>query len=376
MLTRLYLKNFKSHRETDLKLANLNLWAGQNGVGKTSALQSLLLLRQSLKNHRIQDGLDLNKPLCYIGTAKDALYQEAEESLLTIQLDSNNPWTPCWQFKPDDLESTFIEAVKLPPGDEYRSNSLFTDYFQYLSSARLSPQEFYRPDDYAVKQEHQISLEKGQGELIGHFLHHYRDRPLRLPALKHPQSKAPAKLLHQTTAWERELCPDITVHVRKVGKFYKITYSLQADKASKKNEFSAENVGFGVTYALPIIVALLSTHQKSLLLVENPEAHLHPYAQSKLAELMALAAQNGAQIIVETHSDHIVNGVLVAAKKYQETGRGIAHDKVQIYQFNRDESIHATRTIEVPVLEGGRIKYPPKGFFDQISKDRQFLMGF
>ncbi|NJO02817.1 MAG: DUF3696 domain-containing protein [Bacteroidia bacterium] len=80
--------------------------------------------------------------------------------------------------------------------------------------------------------------------------------------------------------------------------------------------------------------------------------------------------------MVETHSDHILNGILVAIKKHKLGEPGIAHDQVRIYYFDRDETQHATRVTPVPVQEGGRIKRPPSGFFDQISKDREFLMGF
>lgn len=376
MLTRLYLKNFKSHRETDLKLTNLNIWAGQNGVGKSSALQSLLLLRQSHQKNRLNEGLDLNKPLCDIGVAKDALYLSAKEKMISFEIDTDIEQHLYWQFNLRDLESTFIEAVKSPQFVEFSNLSLFNDYFQYLSAARLPPQKSYLRDDYAVKQKRQLSLEKGQGELIAHFLHNYRQMPIAFSNLRHPQFKAVSVLLNQTAVWERELCPNITVHVREIGKSFKITYTLRTDNKTVKNEFSAENVGFGVTYALPIIVAVLSAEKDSLLLFENPEAHLHPHGQAKLAELIALAAHNGVQIILETHSDHIINGVLVAMKNYQTTGRGIAHDKVKIYQFDRDETTHATHAIEVPVLEGGRILRPPTGFFDQIEKDLQTLMGF
>ena len=91
---------------------------------------------------------------------------------------------------------------------------------------------------------------------------------------------------------------------------------------------------------------------------------------------MALAAQNGVQIFIETHSDHIINGTLVAIKKYQDEQRGIARDNVRIYYFDRDETRHATESITVPVLEDARITYPPTGFFDQFKKDIKTLMGF
>lgn len=52
-----------------------------------------------------------------------------------------------------------------------------------------------------------------------------------------------------------------------------------------------------------------SDHQKNaLIIIENPEAHLHPYSQSMLGKFLALIAENGVQIVIETHSEHIIDG--------------------------------------------------------------------
>lgn len=73
------------------------------------------------------------------------------------------------------------------------------------------------------------------------------------------------------------------------------------------------NTGFGLSSALPIIVAGLSTDAGGTLLIENPEAHLHPAAQSRMGAFLALVAGAGVQVFVETHSDHILNGIRRAA---------------------------------------------------------------
>ena len=52
-----------------------------------------------------------------------------------------------------------------------------------------------------------------------------------------------------------------------------------------------------------------------LIVIENPETHLHPKGQANLAKLIALVAEQGVQIIIETHSDHIINGLRVATKQ-------------------------------------------------------------
>lgn len=376
MMTQFCLKNFKYHENTKLSLSNLNLLTGGNGMGKSSVLQGLLLLRQSyFKNNLLAKGLDLNGFLCDIGVAFDAIYQYASDGLieLAFSIDQKNYW---WQFEYQEPTATFLHRLNpLEPIDDI---SLFGNHFQYLSAARLAPQKSYLKDTYQVEVLRQISYQKGLGEFVAHFLQHYAHEPIAFPNLKHPLSES-SELLEQTNIWLREIIPQVKVIVRENQGLnaFEIRYQFTSTPPdiSSTNEFKAENVGFGISYTLPIVVAILSAKPDSLIMIENPESHLHPRSQSKLAELIALAAQNGVQIFLETHSDHIINGTLVAIKK-SETQQGIAHDKVRIYYFHRSKTQHTTEVINVPVLEGGRIKNPPLGFFDQIEIDLETLMGF
>jgi predicted ATPase len=376
MITRLNIKNFKSHSRTELDLSCLNILSGLNGTGKSSVFQALLLLRQSYLKNRLDEGIDLNKPLCHIGSVKDALYQYAEDDLIEFELKTEQQALSCL-FQAHELGSTFLDCTnKIHLPDLNRIN-LFNRNFQYLSAARLSPQETYPKDTYSVEKERQLSSEMGKCELIAHFLHYYgKKEKIRFENLKHPGTRFD-DLFSQTNAWTAEISPNINVIVKDNEKNFEIGYQFNLEGGEfPTNEFRAENTGFGISYSLPIIVAILAAEKDAVLLIENPESHLHPRGQSKLAELAALAAQNGVQIFMETHSDHIINGTLVAVKKYGTGGKGISHDKVRIWYFDRDETCHATRAEEVPVLEGGRIMHPPKGFFDQFKMDIKTLMGF
>jgi predicted ATPase len=380
MITHLRIKNFKSHKDTSLALGSLNLLCGQNGVGKSSVIQALLLLRQSHQKDRLREGLDLNKPLCEIGTAKDALFQGAEDDVISFTLNFEQENIE-WSFTASKLEATFldllpIEKIKNISFEEFlrlRRCSLFNDTFQYLSAARFGPQPSYPKDDYAVERQRQLSIEKGQGELVAHFLYHFGQEKIKFSNMLNPATNEET-LLYQTSAWEREICQGINVKINPDASAFKINYSFSKEiQQSMDVEFKAENVGFGVSYALSVIVALLSADKDSLIIIENPEAHLHPYGQAKLAELMCLAASNGVQIIAETHSDHIINGTLVAVKNQK-----INAEDVKIWYFDRkeDDGLQGVRATDIPVSADGRITYPPKGFFDQISKDRKTLMGF
>ena len=124
MITTLRIKNFKSHKDTDLVLGNLTLLCGLNGVGKSSIFQSLLLLRQTYQKNRLDAGLDLNKPLCDIGSAKDALYQYAEEDEISFAITTPKD-NYSWYFHAQIYHSTFLDRL-----NEVQESLLF---FTYLS---------------------------------------------------------------------------------------------------------------------------------------------------------------------------------------------------------------------------------------------------
>lgn len=410
MISKLTIKNFKIHSNTELELKNLNILIGINGVGKSSVFQSLLLLRQSHENNVLQTGLRLNNPYCDIGFISDAIYQYSETDEIEFSIVSDENGNQTWKFKPQDNNSnknfipvsgtTELNLSKVESDDERKPQidntnkiipissalqnnlsalSVFNNNFQYLSAARFSPRETYPRDSNAVEVKRQLSLEKGQGELVVHFLYHFgteKKQKIKFPNLKHESSEFD-DLLNQVTAWEREISSGVNVVPKPSGKSFTLKYTFnKKNDISPTNEFSAENVGFGLSYALPIIVAALSSDKNSLILIENPEAHLHPRGQAELAKLIALAAQNGVQIILETHSEHIINGVLVACKKFEQDNKGINKDLVRIYHFKRDEEKHCAIVQPIKILADGKVDKQPDDFFEQTEKDLNYLLGF
>ena len=149
------------------------------------------------------------------------------------------------------------------------------------------------------------------------------------------------------------------------------SYENDINISNRSPTFKGNNVGFGIGYTLPLIVSILSSKQGSVLLLENPEAHLHPHGQAKITELICLAAKSNIQVLVETHSDHVLNGVLVAIKKGI-----ISPEQAKVYYVSRDEKNLMSQITEVVIVKGGKIANQPKGFFDQMQMDLKTLMGF
>ncbi len=403
MISALRLQNFKVFDEQELTIKPLTLLTGLNGTGKSSVLQALLLLRQShLRGllglellHEDSDqnrhsglereyGLALNGELVQIGSAPDVKHEFAgDKDDIVIELEYAGSGNVSWRFnylsassfaQGEEARQQRIEQIDVIPLEDAQATNLeniqeialFTDLFHYLQAERIGPRTSFPMSDYAVRH-NQIG---SRGEYTVHYLGRYASAPV-LEKLHHrgldgqKLSEEPNQntLLQQVTSWSRELSPGIRLNVEvfpEVGAA-KLGYSVERGQdLPPTQEKNSSNFGFGVTYALSILVAVLSSKPDSLILLENPEAHLHPKGQARLGELLGRAAEGGVQIIVETHSDHILNGIRVATKN-----RDISADKIAIHYFAREEGHRAYYSI--PIDDEGNIERWPEGFFDEYE---------
>lgn len=142
-----------------------------------------------------------------------------------------------------------------------------------------------------------------------------------------------------------------------------LSYNIEGGKGTS---YSALQVGFGLTFCLPIVVAVLCAKKGDLIIVENPEAHLHPAAQSRLGGLLAMVAKYGVQVIIETHSEHIINGVRLAVLK-----KAIEPNEVVINFFstNIDGGIFKPSHGNIRIQQDGELTEWPVHFFDQAELD-------
>lgn len=381
MIERIKIQNFKSHKDTHITLSNLTVFCGANGVGKSSVIQSLLLLRDTFIKDKSFDNLDLKSKSVKIGTVNDAIYEfsEIDGFGIYLQIEDKDYKFSFEALTEDSKVKTFIELDKTNSiiDSNISNETLFNSNFQYISAFRLGPQVQYLKEDKIVDIYKQISDEDGQAEYFVHFLDRFRNIEVLDEIAK--ETVVYKDLFTQVIAWEKEIGDGINIEIQDLGKLgFTLRYAFDTEKSlsKKTRNFEAINVGFGLSYVMPILVAILSAQKNALIIIENPEAHLHPNGIAKLTELICLAAQAGIQIIIETHSDHIINGILVQCKRFEEEGKGISKDNVSIYHFDRDETEHCTKAINVEIDNGGRLINQPKGFFDQISIDLEKLMGF
>lgn len=137
----------------------------------------------------------------------------------------------------------------------------------------------------------------------------------------------------------------------------------QVKLRQNRQTLATPNTGFGYTYALPIVLDGLMAPRGSMLVVENPEAHLHPKAQSNIGFFLGKMAAAGVKIVVETHSEHVVNGIRRAAL----SRLGLSTDDITIYFC--DESRPDENPEEITVDSKGNLSDFPVDFFDQVRQD-------
>ena len=376
MITSLHLVNFKPFANQLLEFKKLTLFSGLNSTGKSSVMQSLLLLRQSYQQGLLPEkGLALNGDFVNIGTAQDALFEGAKEDFIGFDIVWENNSEGRWRFKYDkeiDVLNIDSEPVSL---EVYKSN-LFGNNFHYLQAERIGPRPFNKMSDYQVRQFGQLGI---KGEYAAHFLAINGQKVIPNSSLSHPDVKEKSRnpqqrpkksmdLIDQVEAWMGEISP---------GTRLKIDPKLDIDLMifqyfyGDSNPYRATNVGFGISYILPIIVAALASTPGTIILIENPEAHLHPKGQVKMGQLLALAASGGVQVVIETHSDHVLNGIRLAVH-----GGKIDPKDVRLHYFQRQnkEGQAVTEVISPRINRNGRIDRWPDGFFDEWDKSLDILL--
>ena len=368
MINKLFIDNFKCISHADLDLNPITLLTGLNGMGKSSVLQSLLLLQQTSeyeRDHKFST-LILNGDYINIGSAKDALWEGSKDDSVTFGFAIGEDEFQ-WRYEHIEIDDDFVmskkEVFEVPPG-----HGLFTDDFHYIRAERFGPRASFPISNTDVRHRNKIGVD---GEFAPFYLSTYGTEKLLNEYLVHPGASS-EQLKHQVEAWLGEICPGTRIYTQTHSDLdlVSLAYSFES-KLGETKHFRSINVGFGITYIMPIVLRILSAKPGSLILLENPEAHLHPKGQVKMGELLGLATKGNVQILVETHSDHLLNGVRLAVHDAK-----INSSDVSIFFFERQEeegSISA-KINDLKIDSNGRIAYWPEGFFDETEKVLQKLL--
>lgn len=329
MIKSIEIKNFKSIKSKYFPLRNLNVLLGLNGQGKSSFIQSLLILRQSADSLK-RGVLQLNGNEFSIGTTKDALYQySGKNESLTIELafDDNEPYVMNFDYTiGSDVFNQTNKETDIYGEAKNKLDSkqpLFANNFQYLNANRIEPQSIHKKSYTSVVTLNNIG---SLGQFTVDYLETRGDDDIEFDNCIHHKTISSTnhqgqifkdkRLKNQVNLWMGEISPDVNIRTTSVSSdIVKLEYEFEQPTYGKTMVFKPENVGFGISYSLHVVVALLKAKSGDLLIIENPESHIHPKGQAQLGNLIALVAQNDVQVIIETHSDHILNGIRVAVKE-------------------------------------------------------------
>jgi predicted ATPase len=378
MIKQIHINNLKIHDDTLIEMGALTILTGLNGMGKSTIIQSLLLLRQSFLSSDWDHGLNLNGDLCKVGTSGDLTCWSSNNEKLCIGLIFEDGADYRFEFDyPSSLYETFLhrsENAEQLAKTQLEQYGLFNENFQYLSAYRFGPMDSYGRDSLVVQTKKQLSKDQGKGEYAVHFLNYFKNHPIPLLQLAHPHARlsdGDLTLITQTELWLRKISPNIKIKIELAESTFKLSYTYERLGTPQTPAAKAVNTGFGVSYVLPLFVAILSAAPGAVILIENPESHIHPGGQAVFMKLVSLAAKHGIQVVLETHSDHIINGALIAVKDGMLTPQ-----QLSVYFLGRDDERHTALAHKLDITPTGKIHRPPAGFFDQFDKDLQHLMGF
>ena len=368
MIAEIRLQNFKRFRELTLKAANLTVLTGANGAGKTSILHSLLLARQMARqpsrSHVEFSGVDTLE----LGGPRDVIHREAGDELAVVEVLETEGTRQRWSFREESTSDarTLNATVIDRPNEYFGALSGPAPQFCYLCAERLGPR-----DVLSASATNFAELDVGsRGEYVAQVLASFDRSRVSTGRVESSATETQiASLLHQTESWMGKIVRPIQIEAEwfqdtSVTRLRFKTPGLLAEWTR------APNAGFGISYALPIVVAALRAKVGGLLLVENPEAHLHPAGQSRVGGFLAQVAADGVQIFIETHSDHVLNGIRVAVANGSAP---LLPEQAAIHFFRAaDDEGPALQSMELQ--RTGQLTAWPTGFFDQAQVDLAALV--
>ena len=384
MITRIDLRHFKCFETLKLPLQPLTLLSGVNASGKSSVMQALVLLHQTMREQEWSSRLMLNGATLRLGTVADVIDQVYGRHACGIALFDAHVARFDWEFagERDEMSMRVKRAsgeTAMADGSDWDGSEplhyllparagrySLTDRLRgltYLTAERLGPREQYLFDDPQL-----TPVVGPRGEYAVSVLHSGQDTHV---IDKLVIEDVPATRLRQVEAWMGRFFPGCVLETDRVRRANALTLGIRI--SSGTDFLRPIHTGFGLTQVLPIIVAALSANGNDLLLLENPEVHLHPAAQGAMGNFLALVASAGVQVMIETHSDHVLNGIRRAVK-----AGVLSHEHVALHFFRpRSETDAIEPQVESPAIDAdGSIDSWPGGFFDQFDQDMNYLAGW
>lgn len=385
MLSKLEIKNFKCFLETEIPFNKLTVLAGINGVGKSTIIQSLLLLRQ------VFDTLETGySEIIKKGDIKSRTFRQKKplnvqlNNAYDLSLGSSRHVTCAYSDSSEFTIAPFVANLEKPVKFEFNASkdspdqiakilinsSVVKSYFEmkdYLSIANSTGFYYLQAERIGPRFSYSISSENflhtgHKGEYTPYAIYKADVQSLILDENKIlPQ--VPKLFLKQVEAWMNLIVPGVEFQSILKEEVNAVQLGIRK-KASATGYLLPNNIGFGISYVLPIIVNGLLANKNTMFIVENPEAHLHPSGQSMIGFFLAKIASADVQVIVETHSEHVINGMRKAVLH-----DALEHNNVTVNFFEHKEGEQTPNVRSINLNKKADLDEWPKGFFDQQERD-------
>jgi predicted ATPase len=422
-ITRISLSGYKSFfNKCSIDILPLTILAGTNSSGKSSIMQPLLLMKQTLEESYNPGTLLLNGANVKFTSTDQILSfknNKAMQNYFDVGVEINDE-TSTFTFEKQKNKPGF-QLSKMELKKEGYKEELFNPNMtsaELLESAPITTEEFKQSlsnlseslsgSEISISKErfmlklgltyHGINVFSRNISYIDNYLYEM----LHLPGLRgNPERNYP------TTATESDVNSNLPGTFEKYvasiitqwqdsknkNKLSKLENALQtlkltngiktkqindtevgifvarANNKSNEDFVSIADVGLGVSQTLPILVALIYAKPKQIVFIEQPEIHLHPRGQYALAILLVEAANRGVKVIVETHSSLLIRGIQTQIAK-----EAISHEIVALNWFSRDLDNGATTVVKAELDEYGTFGDWPEDFDDiALEADMEYL---
>lgn len=413
MITHIRMKNFKSWQDSGaVKLAPLTGFFGTNSSGKSSLLQMLLLLKQtvgkdeilffgdenSLVNlgnfqeviHQHEVGnelhfgmscelthspLDLSKiPLQLLRFAFDTVIREEKSTLIIKYLryiNWSNGATTLWKnnlLSTDNRDLGTINIQNCYGGPSQPSinvtgptdilpqfSSTFEELFShvyYLGPVRVHPKR-----NYHWEGDHPEDIGRWGDKAIDALLSARVDKR----TIQHEEKEI--SIENRILEWLREMDLAHSFILKRTGPPSEKNYDVRIEKNRSGTKVTLADMGYGLSQFLPILVLCYYAPMGSTLILEQPGIHLHPKVQSQLADLLIeVVTERKLQILVESHSEHFLTRLQRRVAEKQ-----ISQDDTALYFCRNDDGASTIEPLDVN--EFGEIKNWPENFFGDVMGD-------
>jgi predicted ATPase len=431
MLTQLSVGNFKSWKRIDrMRLAPITGLFGTNSSGKTSILQLLLMLKQTIESSDRAQVLEFGdeNSLTNLGSFRNVVYQHEKPGTMNFSLNWNlskplvvkDPESKtnilftadqlgfrctvgengadrlavsCLEYDADD--NRFVLKRKGQTGANYELTNEnegirftrkqgrvwdlpapvkfygFPDqvyaYYQnagFLSDLQLAFQDLFKrlyylgplrefpQRHYAWKGSEPADMGRRGERVVDALLASQQKGAYISPGFRRKKQTLEERVAH----WLKELGLIYDFKVEAIAQGNNI-YQVRVQKTYASAEVSITDVGFGVSQILPVLVLCYYVPEGSIILLEQPEIHLHPSVQSGLADVFVDAMENrNVQIIVESHSEHLLRRL-----QRRVADQTMTPEQTALYFCEIVDAGSKLTALDVDLF--GNIKNWPKDFF-------------